>query len=99
MIDMHNKPADIQQPTKAKTQWFLSTDYAGRRACSDNMYYNGGDTLGLAWPNHMKIFFNSKREAAEEPGHCADYQPNHQFVRDGRPPDEQLWKPCPAQSL
>ena len=50
MIDMHNKPADIQQATKDKIHWFLSMDYAGRRAYSDNMYYNGADPLWLACP-------------------------------------------------
>jgi hypothetical protein len=42
MIDIHNKPADIQQATKDKIHWFLSMDYAGRRAYSDNMFYNKG---------------------------------------------------------
>jgi Domain of unknown function (DUF5078) len=85
MIDMHNKPADIQQATKDKIHWFLSMDYAGRRAYSDNMYYNGADPLWLAWPNHMKIFFNNKGVAANETDHCADYQPNDQSVWDWSP--------------
>jgi hypothetical protein len=50
-IDMHNKPADIQQATKDKIHWFLSMDYAGRRAYSDNLHYNGVDPLWLVWPN------------------------------------------------
>jgi hypothetical protein len=85
MIDMHNKPADIQQATKDKIHWFLSMDYAGRRAYSDNMYYNGADPLWLAWPNHMKIFFNNKGVAAKETDHCADYGPNDQSVWDWSP--------------
>jgi Domain of unknown function (DUF5078) len=62
-----------------------SMDYAGRRAYSDNMYYNGADPLWLAWPNHMKIFFNNKGVAAKETDHRADYGPNDQSVWDWSP--------------
>jgi hypothetical protein len=85
MIDMHNKPPNIQQATKDKIHWFLSMDYAGRRDYSDNMYYNGVDPLWLAWPNHMKIFFNNKGVAAKETDHCADDSPGDQSVWDWSP--------------
>jgi Domain of unknown function (DUF5078) len=49
------------------------------------MYYNGADPLWLAWPNHMKIFFNNKGVAAKETDHCADYGPNDQSVWDWSP--------------
>lgn len=82
MIDMHNKPEDIQQATKDKIHWFLSMDYAGRRGYSDTMFNNGVDPLWLAWPNNMKIFFNNKGVAAHETDHCADYPPDDQSVWD-----------------
>jgi hypothetical protein len=83
MIDMHNHPDDIQQATKDKIHWFLSMDYAGRRGYSDSMFSNGVDPLWLAWPNHMKIFFNNKGVAAKETDHCADYPPGDMSVWDG----------------
>ena len=79
MIDMHNKPEDIQQATKDKIHWFLSMDYAGRRGYPD-MFNNGVDPLWLAWPNNMKIFFNNKGVAAHETDHCADYPPDDESV-------------------
>jgi Domain of unknown function (DUF5078) len=85
MIDMHNKPEDIQQSTKDKIHWFLSMDYAGRRGYSDSMFNNGVDPLWLAWPNHMKIFFNNKGVAAKETDHCADYPPDDLSVWDWTP--------------
>jgi hypothetical protein len=84
MIDMHNKPLDIQQATKDKIHWFLSMSRTDRRAYSDGMYYNGVDPLWMAWPNHMKIFFNSGVAAAEA-DHCADYPPDDQSVWDWSP--------------
>ncbi len=84
MIDMHNKPADIQKATIDKVHWFLSMDYAGRRGYSDSMFYHGVDPLWLAWPNHMKIFFNNKGVAAAETDHCADYPANDMSVWDWR---------------
>ena len=85
MIDMHNKPEDIQQATKDKIHWFLSMDYAGRRNYSDTMFNNGVDPLWLAWPNNMKIFFNNKGVAAHETDHCADYAPDDASVWDWSP--------------
>jgi Domain of unknown function (DUF5078) len=85
MIDMHNKPSDIQQATKDKVHWFLSMSPPDRRAYSDGMYYNGVDPLWMAWPNHLKIFFNNNGVAAAEADHCADYPPDDQSVWDWSP--------------
>jgi Domain of unknown function (DUF5078) len=85
MIDMHNKPPNIQQATKDTIHWFLSLSPADRRAYSDRMYYNGVDPLWMAWPNHMKIVFNNKGVAAAETDHCADYRPDDQSVWDWSP--------------
>jgi Domain of unknown function (DUF5078) len=85
MIDMHNKPPDVQQATQDKIHWFLSMGPADRRAYSDNMFYNGVDPLWLAWPNHMKIFFNNKGVAAKETDNCANYPPADQSVWDWSP--------------
>jgi hypothetical protein len=85
MIDMHSKPPNFQQATKDKVHWFLSLSPADRRAYSDGMYDNGVDPLWLAWPNHMKIFFNNEGVAAQETDHCADYEPNSQSVWDWSP--------------
>ncbi|CAM4473455.1 hypothetical protein MB901379_01077 [Mycobacterium basiliense] len=80
IIDMHNKAADIQQATKDKAHWFFSLSAADRRAYAENMYAGGADQLSLAWPNHMKIFFNNKGVAAKESDHCADYSRDDQSV-------------------
>jgi Domain of unknown function (DUF5078) len=85
MIDMHNKPPNIQQATKDKVHSFLSLSPADRRGTSDGMYDNGVDPLWLAWPNNMKIFFNNKGVAAKETDHCADYPPDDQSVWDWSP--------------
>jgi hypothetical protein len=85
MIDMHNKPPNIQRATEDKIHWVLSMDYAGRRDYSDSMYDNGVDPLWSAWPNHMKIFFNNKGVVAKETDHCADYPPGDQSVWDWSP--------------
>jgi Domain of unknown function (DUF5078) len=52
---------------------------------ADGMYDNGVDPLWLAWPNHMKIFFNNKGVAAKETDHCADYPAGDQSVWDWSP--------------
>jgi hypothetical protein len=52
---------------------------------ADGMHDNGVDPLWLAWPNHMKIFFNNKGVAAKETDHCADYPPGDQSVWDWSP--------------
>ena len=85
MIDMHNKAPNIQQATRDKIHWFLSLSPADRRGYSDLMYDNGVDPLWLAWPNHMKVFFNNKGVAAKETDHCADYPPDDQSVWDWSP--------------
>jgi Domain of unknown function (DUF5078) len=85
MIDMHNKPPNIQQATKDKLHWFLSLSPADRRGYSDGMYDNGVDPLWGAWPSNMKIFFNNKGVAAKETDHCADYPAGDQSVWDWSP--------------
>jgi hypothetical protein len=77
--------ADSTDDFPIPSRILLSMDYAGRRAYSDNMYYNGADPLWLAWPNHMKVFFNNKGVAAKETDHCADYGPNDHSVWDWSP--------------
>jgi hypothetical protein len=96
MIDMHNKPPNIQQSTRDKIHWFLSLNTADRRYYSDNMFYNGEypggvDPLWAAWPNNMKIFFNNKGVAAHETDHCADYPPSDESVWD--------WAPNPSPNV
>ena len=85
MIDLHNKPPNVQQATDDKIHWLLSLSPADRRGYADGMYDNGVDPLWLAWPNHMKIFFNNKGVAAKETDHCADYPPGDQSVWDRSP--------------
>jgi hypothetical protein len=84
MIDMHNRPTNVQQGIKDKTHWFFSLTSADRRAYSDGMYDKGVDPFWVAWPNNMKIFFNNKGVAAKE-NHCGDYPPEDQSVWDWSP--------------
>ena len=52
--------------------WFYSLSAADRRAYSANFYAPQIDQLSLAWPNHMKIFFNNKGVVAKETENCAE---------------------------
>ncbi len=53
--------------------WFYSLSPADRRAYSANFYAPQIDPLNLAWPNHMKIFFNNKGVVAHETENCQNY--------------------------
>lgn len=72
MIDYNNHP-NVQQATQDKAHWFYSLSPADRRAYSDNFYAPVADPLWLAWPNHMKIFWNNKGVVAKETENCAQY--------------------------
>ena len=85
MIDMHNKPPNVQQATKDKIHWFLSLSPADRLGYADGMYDNGVEALWGAWPNNMKIFFNNKGVAAKETDHCVDCPTGDQSVWDWSP--------------
>ncbi len=85
MIDMHNKPADVQQSAKDGIHYFLSLDYAGRRDYSEQMATHFADPLTTAWPNWAKVFFNNKGVAAAETDNCANYPPDDQRVWDWSP--------------
>jgi Domain of unknown function (DUF5078) len=72
MIDYNNHP-NVNQDAQNKVHWFFSLSPADRRAYSANFYAPQIDPLNLAWPNHMKIFFNNKGVVAHETEHCMDY--------------------------
>jgi hypothetical protein len=84
MNDYRNHP-NVQQATQDKAHWFFSLTPAERREYSQNFYPqvgSGGEALWLAWPNHMKIFFNNKGVAAKETDNCMNYPPNDMSVWD-----------------
>ncbi|MDI3312923.1 MAG: DUF5078 domain-containing protein [Mycobacterium sp.] len=74
MIDYNNHP-NVQQATQDKAHWFFSLSPAERRDYSGHFYAPVADPLWLAWPNHMKIFFNNKGVVAKETDNCAHYPP------------------------
>jgi len=80
MIDYDNHSQQIQQATQDQIHWFFSMDYAGRRAYSEELAANFADPLTVAWPNHQKLFFNSKGVAAHTTDTCAKYPPDDQSV-------------------
>ena len=45
MIDMHNKPVQVQQAAIDKMHWFFSLDAAQRRAYSEELATNFADPL------------------------------------------------------
>ncbi|KJX74638.1 DUF5078 domain-containing protein [Mycobacterium lepromatosis] len=75
MIDMHNKPADIQQAAVNRIHWFYSLSPAGRRQYSEdtatNIYY---EQMATRWGNWAKIFFNNKGVVAKATEVCNQYQ-------------------------
>ncbi|KAA8959247.1 MAG: DUF5078 domain-containing protein [Mycobacterium sp.] len=81
MTDYDNHP-NVQQATQDMAHWFYSLSPADRRAYSANFYAPQVDPLWLAWPNHMKIFFNNKGVVAKETDNCAKYPPNDMSVWD-----------------
>ena len=72
MADYDNHP-NVQQATQDKVHWFYALSPADRRAYSANFYAPQIDPLNLAWPNHMKLFFNNKGVVAKETENCANY--------------------------
>jgi len=72
MIDYNNHP-NVQQATQDKVHWFYSLSPADRRAYSANFYAPQINPLNLAWPNHMKLFFNNKGVVAKETENCQNY--------------------------
>jgi hypothetical protein len=72
MIDFNNHP-NVQQATIDKAHWFFSLSSEDRRGYSENFYAAQADPLWLAWPNHMKIFFNNKGVVAKSTDACEQY--------------------------
>jgi hypothetical protein len=72
MIDFNNHP-NVNQDVVNKVHWFYGLSAADRRAYSANFYAPQIAELNLAWPNHMKIFFNNKGVVAKETENCQNY--------------------------
>ncbi|HUB54711.1 MAG TPA: DUF5078 domain-containing protein [Mycobacterium sp.] len=72
MADYDNHQ-NVAQATQDKVHWFFSLSSADRRAYSANFYAPQIDPLNLAWPNHMKLFFNNKGVVAKETENCQNY--------------------------
>jgi hypothetical protein len=72
MIDFNNHP-NVNQSVIDKVHWFYGLSAADRRAYSANFYAPQIAELNLAWPNHMKIFFNNKGVVAKETENCQNY--------------------------
>lgn len=85
MIDMHNKPVQVQQATIDKMHWFFSLDAAQRRAYSEELATNFADPLTVSWPNHAKIFFNNKGVVAKSTENCSQYPRDDMSVWDWSP--------------
>jgi uncharacterized protein DUF5078 len=79
MRDYDNHP-NVQQATQDKVHWFYSLSPADRRAYSANFYAPQINPLNLAWPNHMKLFFNNKGVVAKETENCQNYPPGDMSV-------------------
>ena len=79
MADYDNHP-NVNQAAQDKAHWFYSLSAADRRAYSANFYAPQIDQLSLAWPNHMKIFFNNKGVVAKETENCQNYPANDMSV-------------------
>src|ERR1700723_2974559 len=79
MADYDNHP-NVNQAAQDKAHWFYSLSPADRRAYSANFYAPQIDQLSLAWPNHMKIFFNNKGVVAKETENCQNYPANDMSV-------------------
>ncbi|MCV7085057.1 MULTISPECIES: DUF5078 domain-containing protein [Mycobacteriaceae] len=85
MIDMHNKPVQVQQATIDKMHWFFSLSPEQRRAYSEELATNFADPLTVAWPNHAKIFFNNKGVVAKSTTACDQYPRDDMSVWDWAP--------------
>ncbi|WP_024443017.1 DUF5078 domain-containing protein [Mycobacterium sp. UM_WGJ] len=85
MIDMHNKPVQVQQATIDKMHWFFSLNPEQRRAYSEELATNFADPLTVSWPNHAKIFFNNKGVVAKSTEACSQYPRDDMSVWDWSP--------------
>nr|WP_234787889.1 MULTISPECIES: DUF5078 domain-containing protein [Mycolicibacter] len=85
MIDMHNKPVQVQQATIDKMHWFFSLSPEQRRAYSEELATNFADPLTVSWPNHAKIFFNNKGVVAKSTEACSQYPRDDMSVWDWAP--------------
>ncbi|AKN18310.1 DUF5078 domain-containing protein [Mycobacterium haemophilum] len=81
MIDMHNRPADIQQAAINRIHWFYSLSPADRRQYSEdtatNVYY---EQMATHWGNWAKIFFHNKGVVAKATEVCNQYPPGDMSV-------------------
>ncbi|WP_407662674.1 DUF5078 domain-containing protein [Mycolicibacter minnesotensis] len=85
MIDMHNKPVQVQQAAIDKMHWFFSLSPEQRRAYSEELATNFADPLTVSWPNHAKIFFNNKGVVAKSTEACSQYPRDDMSVWDWAP--------------
>jgi hypothetical protein len=85
MIDFDNHP-NVQQATIDKAHWFYSLSPQDRRNYSENFYAPVSDPLWVAWPNHMKIFWNNKGVVAKATDICNQYPPGDMSVWDWAEP-------------
>ncbi|RFD26336.1 DUF5078 domain-containing protein [Mycobacterium uberis] len=81
MIDMHNRPVDIQQAAINRIHWFYSLSPADRRQYSEDtatsVYY---EQMATHWGNWAKIFFNNKGVVAKATEVCNQYPPRDMSV-------------------
>jgi hypothetical protein len=63
-----------------KAHWFYALSPQDRRNYSENFFAPQADPLWLAWPNHMKIFFNNKGVVAKATEVCGQYPPGDMSV-------------------
>jgi hypothetical protein len=96
MIDMHNKPLDIQQATKDKIHWFLSLSPADRRAYSDGMYHNGVEPLWRRGPI-TRSSSTTRVLPPQKPTTAPTTRPMTNPCGTGHPPDDK--SACRATSL
>lgn len=85
MIDMHNKPVQVQQAAIDKMHWFFSLNPEQRRAYSEELATNFADPVTVSWPNHAKIFFNNKGVVAKSTEACSQYPRDDMSVWDWAP--------------
>ncbi len=85
MIDMHNKPVQVQHAAIDKMHWFFSLSPEQRRAYSEELATNFADPLTVSWPNHAKIFFNNKGVVAKSTEACSQYPRDDMSVWDWAP--------------
>ena len=72
MIDFNNHP-NVKQATIDKAHWFYCVVPSGPPELLRKLLRARSDPLWVAWPNHMKIFFNNKGVVAKSTEACAGY--------------------------